>query len=117
MSNSASTIFSQIAELAGNDVFTAVVPVINSALADIEANPAEWTNPVTAIAKGNAFLANLVATLPTIENNAVTGAGQLVQAVVTGLAAKLTSVAGSVTPAQVGAEIVGSASAAAPAAS
>lgn len=89
MTTSASTIFSQLAALAGEDVFQNVVPVINSALADIEANPATWTNPATAIIKGNAFLANLLATLPTIENTAVTGAAQLVGAVITGLNAKL----------------------------
>lgn len=107
-STSASTIFSQLAALAGNDVFTNVVPVIGAALADIEANPSEWTNPVTAIIKGNAFLANLTATLPTIESSAVTGAAQLVGAIVTGLQSKLTASAAAATPAQVGAEIAGS---------
>jgi hypothetical protein len=115
MSASASTIFSQLAALAGEDVFTNVIPVINSALADIEANPATWTNPATAIIKGNAFLANMVATLPTIEASAVTGAAQLVGAIITGLNAKLAATAASVTPATIASEIGGTAAAPTPA--
>ena len=113
-SSSASQIFSQLAALAGEDVFTNVVPVINSALADIEANPQTWVNPATAIIKGNAFFANVLATLPTIEGSAVTGAAQLVGAIVTGLNAKLAAAAASVTPATIAGEIAGNAAPAAP---
>jgi hypothetical protein len=107
MSLTASQVFSQLAALAEQDVFTNALPVISSALSDIQANPASWTNPATAILKGNAFLANLTATLPTIENSAVMGAAQLVGAIVTSLNAKLVAAQGSVTAASVGAEIGG----------
>lgn len=103
----ASEVFSQLAALAGQDVFTNVVPLISATLADIEANPASWVNPATAIIKGNQFLANLTATLPTIETSAVTGAAQLVGAIITGLNAKLAAAATSVTAAGVGSEIAG----------
>jgi hypothetical protein len=104
MATPAPSIFSQLASIAENDLFTAVVPVIGSALADIQANPAQWTNPATAIMKGNAFLADLVATLPNLEAISVTQAAQLVSAVITGLQSKLTATP-IPTPAQVGGEI------------
>lgn len=110
MTTSASTVLSQIAALAGEDIFTNVVPVITSALADIEANPATWTNPATAIIKGNAFLANVLATLPTIESTAVTGAAQLVGAIITGVNAKLVAAAATITPATIAGEIAGTTS-------
>jgi hypothetical protein len=107
MSLTTSQVFSQLAALAEQDVFTNVIPVISTTLADIEANPSVWVNPATAIIKGNQFLANLTATLPTLEANAVTGAAQLVGAIITSLNAKLVAAAGTVTPTSVGAEIGG----------
>jgi hypothetical protein len=97
-------IFADLASLAASDVFPPVLSLVNSTLADIEANPQEWVNPASATVKGTAFVANLIATLPAIENTAVPAAAQLVSAVLSTLSAKLTSVA-AVTPASVGAEI------------
>jgi len=101
----ASQVFSQLAALAGQDIFQNVLPVVTSALADIEANPQAWVNPASAILKGNAFLVNVMATLPTMESQAVTGAAQLVGAIVTALNSKLVAAAGTATPTTVGTEI------------
>jgi len=103
----ASQVFSQLAALAEQDVFTNVVPVINSTLLTIQANPGQWVNPLSAGILANQFLANLTATLPNLEQSAVVGAAQLVQAVLTTINAKLVAEAGTVTPAGVGAEIGG----------
>ena len=99
-----SNIFADLASLAASDVFPPVLTLVNSTLADIEANPQEWINPASATVKGTAFVANLIATLPAIENAAVPAAAQLVSAVLSTLSAKLTAVS-AVTPASVGAEI------------
>jgi len=101
----ASQVFTQLAELAGQDVFQNVLPIVTSTLADIEANPQTWVNPASAILKGNAFLVNIMATLPTMESTAVTGAAQLVGAIITAVNAKLVAAAGTITPASVGAEV------------
>jgi hypothetical protein len=98
-------IFADLASLAASDVFPPVLTLVNSTLQDIETNPQEWVNPASATVKGTAFVANLIATLPEIENTAVPAAAQLVSAVLSTLSAKLTSVSGAVTPASVGAEI------------
>lgn len=100
-----SNIFAQLAELAASEAFPPVLSLVTATLADIEANPQEWVNPASATVKGTAFVANLVATLPTIENAAVPAAAQLVSAIFTTLSAKLVSAAGTVTPAAVGADI------------
>lgn len=99
-----SNIFSDLAALAASEVFPPVLNLVNSTLADIEANPQTWVNPASATIKGTAFVANLIATLPAIENAAVPAAAQLVSAVLATLSAKLTSV-GQITATQVGAEI------------
>jgi hypothetical protein len=98
-------IFADLASLAASDVFPPVLTLVNATLTDIETNPQEWVNPASATVKGTAFVANLIATLPAIENTAVPAAAQLVSAVLSTLSAKLTSVSGTVTPASVGAEI------------
>lgn len=97
-------IFSDLASLAASEVFPPVLTLVNSTLQDIENNPQEWVNPASATVKGTAFVANLIATLPAIENTAVPAAAQLVSAVLSTLSAKLTAVS-AVTPASVGAEI------------
>jgi hypothetical protein len=99
-------IFADLASLAASDVFPPVLTLVNATLQDIETNPQEWVNPASATVKGTAFVANLIAMLPAIENAAVPAAAQLVSAVLSTLSAKLTSVSGTVTPASVGAEIV-----------
>lgn len=99
-----SNIFADLASLTASEVFPPVLSLVNATLADIEANPQTWVNPASATIKGTAFVANLIATLPTIENAAVPAAAQLVSAVLATLSSKLTAVS-AVTPASVGAEI------------
>jgi len=98
-------IFAQLAELAASEAFPPVLSLITATLSDIQTNPQEWVNPASATIKGTAFVANLVATLPTIENAAVPAAAQLVSAIFTTLSARLTAAAGTTTPSAVGAEI------------
>ena len=64
-------IFAELAELLASEAFPPVLSLVNNTLADISANPQEWVNPASATVKGTAFVANLVATLPTIENATV----------------------------------------------
>jgi hypothetical protein len=101
----ASQVFSQLAQLAEQNIFTNAVPVINSTLLNIEANPAQWTNPLSAALLGNQFLVNLLATLPSLENSAVTSAATLVQSVLTTVNTKIEAAAAPVTAVSVGAEI------------
>jgi len=100
-----SNIFSELAQLLASQALPPVLTLMNTTLADIEANPQEWLNPAAATIKGTQFLTNLVATLPAIENAAVPGAAQLVQAVLNTLSAKLTSAAATLTPTSVGQEV------------
>lgn len=104
MSSTASQIFSEMAQLAASAVFPPVLTLVNSTLADIEANPQEWVNPASATVKGTAFVANLVATLPAIENAAVPAAAQLISAALAAISAKLASPS-AVTPTSVGTAI------------
>lgn len=103
-STTASQIFSQLAQLAASEAFPPVLTLVNSTLADIEANPQEWVNPASAMVKGTAFVANLVASLPAIENAAVPAAAQLISATLAAISAKLASPA-AVTPTSVGTAI------------
>jgi hypothetical protein len=112
----AEQVFSQLAQLAQQDIFQNAVPVISSTLANIQANPAEWTNPLSAGLLANQFLVNLTATLPNLQNSAVAGAAQLVGAILTAVNTKLVAAAGTVTPASVGAEIGGAIATPAPSA-
>jgi hypothetical protein len=100
-----SNIFSELAQLLASQALPPVLTLMNTTLADIEANPQEWLNPAAATIKGTVFLTSLIGTLPTIENAAVPGAAQLFQAVLNTLSNKLTSAAATLTPASVGAEI------------
>lgn len=104
MSSTASQIFSQLAQLAASEAFPPVLTLVNSTLADIEANPQEWVNPASAMVKGTAFVANLVASLPAIENAAVPAAAQLISAALAAISAKLAAPT-TVTPASVGTAI------------
>jgi len=103
-STTASSIFAQLAQLAASEAFPPVLTLVNSTLADIEANPAEWVNPASATIKGTAFVANLVATLPAIENAAVPAAAQLISAALAAISAKLAA-PGALTPTSVGTAI------------
>lgn len=105
MTASVSTVFEQLATLFGNEAFQAINPVIVSTLADIEANPQAWLNPLSAPIKGAAAVAALTAALPNLEGTAVTSAATLVAAIWTNLGAKLTTPA---TPAQVASTITNS---------
>lgn len=78
MALSASDVLKQLGALFAEEAFQAFNPVIGNTLADIAANPAQWTNPATAVIKGAAAVANLAAAVPNLEAEAVTGAAQLV---------------------------------------
>jgi hypothetical protein len=95
-------IFGQLAELLASQALPPVLTLVNSTLADIEANPQEWVNPASATVKGTAFVASLVATLPTIENNAVPVAAQFVGALLNTLSAKLASLPAGTTATTLG---------------
>lgn len=103
-SYTASQIFSQLAQLVASEAFPPVLTLVNSTLADIEANPQEWVNPASATVKGTAFVSNLVATLPAIENAAVPAAAQLISAALAAISAKLAAPS-ALTPASLGATI------------
>src|SRR5579863_8727381 len=93
MALTASQVLSQIGSLLAEEAFQAFNPVIGATLADIAANPSEWTNPATAAVKGAAAVANLTAALPTLEGSAVTGAAQLVATLWNAVGTKVTPVA------------------------
>jgi D-aminopeptidase len=103
--SSTDTALSQLGELLLNNVVVAAMPVISSALADIAANPAVWTNPASGFLKGTAVLAELQATLPQIENTSTTTLANVVQAVIAAGVAKLTP-APLPTPTQIALEMV-----------
>jgi hypothetical protein len=89
---SAGSIFAQVALLFTDDVYKAINPVIASTLADIEANPGLWTNPLTAPIKGAAAVAALLGVVPNIEMSAVHDAAALVAAMWTHVGADLANV-------------------------
>jgi hypothetical protein len=107
----AGQIFGQLATLIESNIFTNALPVINTALGQLAANPQEVLNPLNSGIFAAQFIANLTATLPAIEQEGVQGAVQLLQALLTAAQAKVaaaTSGAGGatpVTPASVGAAI------------
>ena len=55
--DTASTVFEQLATLFGNEAFQAINPIVVATLADIEANPQAWLNPLSAPIKGAAAVA------------------------------------------------------------
>lgn len=96
-------VFQQILGLIENNVFTNAMPVIAGALATVEANPQTVLNPLQSGLFAAKFVADLSATLPSIENSGVQGAAQVVQAFLTGVITKLN--AAPVSAAQVGINI------------
>jgi len=79
------SVLGDIATVVASDGFSEIAPVITAALADIHANPAVWTNPVTAPLKLVKLQADLAAALPNAQNVSVADAA----AAVSGLWAKL----------------------------
>jgi hypothetical protein len=96
-------VFQQILGLIENNVFTNAMPVIAAALAAVEANPQTVLNPLQSGLFAAKFVADLSATLPSIESTGVQGAAQVVQAFLTGVITKLN--AAPVSAAQVGTTI------------
>lgn len=96
-------VFQQIGSLMLNTVFTNALPVITTALSQLEANPAELTNPLTAGLFANKLMVDLLATLPSIENEGVQGVAQFIEAFLTAVQAKFA--APGVTAAQAGAAL------------
>jgi hypothetical protein len=111
MTTSTDTALAQLGELLLNNAVVAALPVVNSTLADIAANPAVWTNPASGFLKGTAALAALQATLPQIESTSTTTLANVVQAIIAAGVAKLTP-APLPTPAEIAAGLVGAAPAA-----
>lgn len=90
-------VFQQILGLIENNVFTNAMPVIASALATVEANPQTVLNPLQSGLFAAKFVADLSATLPSIESSGVQGAAQVVQAFLTGVITKLNATPPSAT--------------------
>lgn len=105
MSNTVSTWFDELAALAVSQALPPILTLTNATLADIETNPQEWLNPISGLIKGKAFLDNLVATLPAIENNLVPAAAQVVSSALSTISAKIASLAAGQTPTTLGTAI------------
>ena len=102
---SASQVFQEIVALLANDVFTNALPIITQALTTVSANPQEVLNPLNSGLFVGKFIADLAATLPTIESSAITGAAQIANALLSGVSAKVSTAAAATSPAAVGAQI------------
>lgn len=87
--SSAETALAQLGELLVNNVVVAAMPIVASTLADIEANPAEWTNPATVFLKGTSVLGQFEGALPGLENASVNTLASVVQAIIAAGVAKL----------------------------
>lgn len=61
-----------------SDGFSKLAPVITSTLADIQANPHQWTDPLTAPLKVVKFQADLAGALPNAQDVSVADAAGLV---------------------------------------
>ena len=94
---------SDIATVIGSDAFNVVAPIITGTLVDIHANPAVWTNPVSAPVKLMSVQAQLIAALPTMQNIGVMDVSALLIALWTkvgaDLAAKAAAAQASLNPA------------------
>lgn len=99
-------VFQQIFALLENNVFTNALPVISGAAATVAANPQTVLNPLQSGLFAAKFVADLTATLPTIENDGVQGAAQIVQAFLTTTITKLNANPPT-TPAALGAALAG----------
>ena len=96
-------VFQEIGQLLLNNVFANALPVITAAISQVEANPAELTNPLTVGLFANKLMVDLLATLPSIENASVVSVGQFVEAFLTTIQAKVS--APGVSAAQAGAAL------------
>ena len=102
---SASQIFQQVAGLFASNIFTNALPVITNAIAAIESNPQTVLNPANAVIFGAQFVANINATLPTIEASALTSAVQMLQAIISTVQTDVTSAVGTTSATSVGQNI------------
>jgi hypothetical protein len=100
-------IFQEIVALLANDVFTNALPVITTALTTLTSNPQEVLNPLNAGLFVGKFIADLNATLPTIEASAVEGAAQLANTLLATVSAKVSAAAAATSASTVGAQIAG----------
>jgi hypothetical protein len=96
-------VFQEIGALILNNVFSNALPVITAAITQLEANPSELTNPLTAGLFANKFMVDLLATLPAIENESVVSVGQFIESFLTAVQAKVS--APGVSAAQAGAAL------------
>jgi len=105
MSNAVSQIFGELAALAATNVLPPLFAAANSTLADIEANPQEWINPVSGGIKAQAALANIVAAVIPAENAAVPAAAQVIGGIFSAIQTKLAALGAGETAAGVGEQI------------
>lgn len=85
-------VFQQLGSLLLNNVFTNALPVVTTALAKVEANPSMVLNPLTSGIFAAQFVADITATLPTIEASATQQAATLVQSFLAVLITKAQSI-------------------------
>lgn len=102
-SSTVSQLLSQFADLMLEPVIQNALPIVSSALQTASATPNLVENPVNLTLWGNKLVADLGATLPTIENTDLSSLLQISNAAVAALASKLSSP--SVTTASVGAAV------------
>lgn len=105
MSITVSSFFGELAALAAGNILPPIFAVANSTLADIEANPQEWINPVSGMIKGQAALSNIMAAVIPAENAAVPAAAQLVGGIFSAIQAKLASLEAGQTATGIGEQI------------
>lgn len=72
------SVLGDIATVIASDGFSQIAPVITAALADIHANPGEWTSPVSAPLKVMKLQADIAGALPGAQNVSVADAAGLV---------------------------------------
>lgn len=73
-----SSVLGDLAIVVASDGFTALAPVITAALADIHANPASWTNPISAPLKVIKLQADLAGALPAAQDVSVADAAAFI---------------------------------------
>lgn len=72
------SVLGDIATVIASDGFSQIAPVITAALADIHANPGEWTSPISAPLKVMKLQADIAGALPSAQNVSVADAAGMV---------------------------------------
>jgi hypothetical protein len=97
------SVLGDLATVIASDGFSAVAPVITAALADVHANPDQWTSPISAPLKVLKLQADLAGALPGAQNVSVADAAAFLSVfwakVLADLAAKAAKAKASLTAA------------------